>query len=384
MAQTKGHSSGTATALTLGEGNTPLVRSRWIGSRLGLDNVYFKLEQTNPTGSYKDRFAARLISLLLAGGHQLCLAMSSGNTGAAVAAYAAAAGIPCVLCVPEDAPEAKLVQIRAYGARLLRVRGMVASPRALRATTERLARFAARHALPLGVSAYALSPEAMAGIEPMSAEIARDLGAVPDRVFCPVGGGGLLVATWRGFGGTGDGVVAALAGNNGAAGEDAGSGALRSGPRIHAVQPALNDTLVSALRAGAAVAREVVSEQVTRISGLGVPLDLDATAALQAVRASGGDGHLVEDERIWEMQALLARREGLYVEPAGAASVAGLWQAAQEGTIIGRAERIVCLLTGHGLKDEAAARRMAGGAGDLGDVVSPEEIDERLLARLQA
>src|SRR5687768_11379646 len=116
------------TPISLGEGNTPLVPSRWIGPRFGLRRLYFKLEQTNPTGSYKDRFAARLVSLLRAGGHTLCLGTSSGNAGAAMAAYSAAAGIACILCVPDDAPEAKLTQIRAYGAHVVRVRGMMDSP----------------------------------------------------------------------------------------------------------------------------------------------------------------------------------------------------------------------------------------------------------------
>ncbi len=365
-------------AITLGEGNTPLVPSRWIGPQLGLDHLFFKLEQVNPTGSYKDRFAARLVSLLLAGGHRLCLAMSSGNTGAAVAAYAAAAGIPCVLCVPEEAPPAKLVQIRACGAQVLRVRGMIATPQTLRNVLERLSALAARRALPLGVSAYACSPQAMVGIEPLSAEIVRDLGRAPDRVFCPVGGGGLLTATWRGF----------LRLDELARGQRS---PLPARPRIHAVQPARNDTVVSALHAGEPRAREVTTATtVTRISGLGVPLDLDATAALQAVRASGGDGHLVDDEFVWEIQALLAQREGLYVEPAGAASVAGLWVATRSGTI-GRTEYVVCLLTGHGFKDAAAARRLAARAAAAtgrprrqAPTVEAGDLDDALLDRLLA
>src|SRR5687767_10728178 len=183
------------TGITLGAGDTPLVRSRWIGPTLGLKQLYFKLEQTNPTGSYKDRFAARLVSLLVAGGHTLCLGTSSGNAGAAMAAYSASAGISCVLCVPEDAPEAKLTQILAYGARLLRVRGMVGSTAALRGVFDRLRTIAAARRMPLGVSAYALSPDAMAGIEPLGHELVADLAVAPDRVFAPVGGGGLLVAT---------------------------------------------------------------------------------------------------------------------------------------------------------------------------------------------
>ncbi|HEV2121978.1 MAG TPA: pyridoxal-phosphate dependent enzyme [Chloroflexota bacterium] len=348
--------------VTLGEGNTPLVRSRWIGPHLGLDDLYFKLEQTNPTGSYKDRFAAELVSRLALQGHRVCLGTSSGNTGAALAAYAAAAGVACVLCVPADAPEAKLTQIRAYGARIVRVTGMVASPQALRQTLSRLSAIARQRGLPLGISAYALAPEGMAGVEPLSAEIVAALGVAPDHVYCPVGGGGLLTATWRGF--------LAISASSGSPIDE--RAAL---PRLHAVQSDANDTVVSALDAGERRAREVST--VTRISGLGVPVDLDATASLEATRESGGRGYLVDDELVWQIQSLLARHEGLYVEPAGAVSVAGLWHAARQGHVRS-GETAVCLLTGHGFKDEAAAQRLAQIKGpDL--ILEPSDLDETLL-----
>ena len=346
------------TSISLGEGKTPLVPSRWIGPQLGLSALHFKLEQTNPTGSYKDRFAARLIELLVQGGHAFCLATSSGNSGAAVAAYSAAAGLPCLVCVPAEAPAAKLTQIRAYGARVLRVRGLLESPAALRDLLQLLESLTRRRGMPLGTSAYALSPDAMAGIEPLSGELSDALGAPPDRVFAPVGGGGLLTAVHRGF-----------------------SGLAGSTPRIHAVQPDTNDTIAAALHAGEERAREITT--VTRISGLAVQIDLDATSALRAVRASGGDAHAVDEALIWEVQALLAQREGLYVEPAGATAVAGLWRAARAGQVL-RDERIVCLLTGHGYKDEAAAQRMATREAGGDDVVSVGQIDDGLLERLAA
>jgi threonine synthase len=336
------------------------VRSRWIGPRLGLRGLYFKLEQTNPSGSFKDRFAARLVSGMLAQGQSLCVGTSSGNTGAAVAAYTAAAGLRCVLCVPQEAPPAKLAQARAYGARLLRVREMLGTPAALRRLLDRLRHLAQREGLPLAVSAYACAPQAMAGIEPLGGELLRALGGPPQRVFVPIGGGGLLVATARGL---------ATAGG--------------TSTHVHGVQPLGNDTVVSALRAGEDRAREVPSS--TRISGLAVPLDLDATAALRAIRDSGGAGHLIGDPLVWEVQGHLARQEGLWVEPAGAASVAGLWRAAQEGQI-GAHESVVCLLTGHGLKGGGPAGDAAGDAsGDAAaeePVVDADEIDGALLERL--
>mgnify|MGYP002701073894 FL=1 len=101
--------------LTLGEGETPLLHSRSIGPDAGLPNLYFKLETTNPSGSYKDRFAATAVSDMLARGKKRCVATSSGNTGAALAAYCAAAGIRCQIAVVETAPEDKLRQMLAYG-----------------------------------------------------------------------------------------------------------------------------------------------------------------------------------------------------------------------------------------------------------------------------
>ena len=352
-------------SFSLGEGNTPLVSSRWIGPHLGLPNLSFKLEQTNPTGSYKDRFAARLVGLLVQGGHPFCLATSSGNSGAAVAAYSAAAGLPCLVCVPAEAPAAKLTQIRAYGAHLLRIRGLLESPAALRDLLHRLQSLTNRRGMPLGTSAYALSPDAMAGIEPLSAELTAALGAPPDRVFAPVGGGGLLTAVSRGFAPQNPDPTASAP----------------PVPRLHAVQPDTNDTVAAAFRVGEDRAREVAT--VTQISGLAVQIDLDATAALHAVRASGGSAHAVDEALIWDVQSLLARREGLYVEPAGATAVAGLWRAAQSGEVSPH-DRIVCLLTGHGYKDEAAAQRLAtrGSADD--ETVTVDQIDNSLLERLTA
>jgi threonine synthase len=109
--------------LTVGEGNTPLVRSRRLGPSVGLNNLFFKLEFVNPTGSYKDRFACAAVSDMIANGKSECIATSSGNTGAALAAYCALAGISCEIAIAEKAPEAKLRQMLAYGAKLYRVRG---------------------------------------------------------------------------------------------------------------------------------------------------------------------------------------------------------------------------------------------------------------------
>jgi threonine synthase len=107
---------------TLGEGETPIVRSKRIGPDAGIPNLYFKLESTNPTGSFKDRFAAAAVSHMRAAGVQHCVATSSGNTGASLAAYCAAAHIACDIAIVETAPTSKLAQMMCYGANIFRVR----------------------------------------------------------------------------------------------------------------------------------------------------------------------------------------------------------------------------------------------------------------------
>jgi len=114
--------------VTLGEGNTPLIRSLRVGPHEGLDRLFFKLENTNPSGSYKDRFVAAEVEQVLASGAKGCLATSSGNTGSALAAYCARYGLPCVVLVGETTPAGKLAQMQAHGARVLRVRGFLSSP----------------------------------------------------------------------------------------------------------------------------------------------------------------------------------------------------------------------------------------------------------------
>jgi threonine synthase len=349
--------------LTLGEGHTPLVRSRWLGPHLGVRDLRFKLEYLNPSGSYKDRFAARFVGNHLDAGRPFVLATSSGNTGASLATYAAAAGLRCVVCVPVEAPEAKLAQIRAHGASVVRVRGMLDTPTAVRALIDRLAEVCATMGMPLGTSAYEIAPDAMAGIEPLGAEIVAE--GAPDRIFAPVGGGGLVVATWRG------------------ARDAAAKTALGAvPPRIHAVQPAGNDTVVTAFRTGQDRARTLgPGEAGTNVSGLAVPIDLDATRALHAVRDSGGNGHLVADEAAWEAQAALARHEGLFVEPAGATSVAGL-MAAVAANEVGSDDRITCILTGSGFKDGAAVVRMASRVPEALGSFAPQDLGRAFFEEL--
>lgn len=312
---------------TLGLGSTPLIPSRRIGPSIGLHKLFFKLENLNPTGSYKDRFASLAVQLARERGQTTLLATSSGNTGAALAAFCAVRGIKCDVFVTERAPAGKLVQMQAYGANVYRVSGMgVDSKESARISTD-LRSFSAALDIPLCVSAYAVSPDAMEGIKTIAYELADQLDTI-DHVVVPVGGGGLFVALARGF-------------------EDMRA-TRATVPRLHAVQPLLNDTVVTPWTRGDERARCV--DTTTTISGLAVARDLDGSRALAHIRASNGSGVLVTDEAARIMQGRLITEEGILVEPAGAVSVAGLVCLVQEQRVHS-AETVVCILTGHSFKD---------------------------------
>lgn len=330
-----------AARITLGEGNTPLVRSRRLGSSLGLTNLYFKLEICNPTASYKDRFAAAAISHMVADGKKRCVATSSGNTGSSLAAYCAAAGIECLIAIVEGAPEGKLQQMLAYGAKLYRIRGFGIDPDITRDVFARVRHAGSQLGSATQVSSYTVSAPGMSGVKTLSYELTEQAEAPPEHVFCPAGGGGMALAVARGFA---DMVQA---------------GRLKRSPRVEVVQPAGNDTIATPLRTGANEAREV--QCTTKISGLQVPNVMDGHMTLAECRATGGLGHAVPDEAIWEIQARLAREEGIFCEPAGATAVAGAVQALRDGLVDPMAT-IVCCVTGSGFKDPASVERMLAGA----------------------
>lgn len=326
-----------AARICLGEGETPLVRSRHIGPSLGLSHLCFKIESSNPTGSYKDRFAAMAISQMAARGQTRCLATSSGNTGAALAAYCAAAGIACEIAIVETAPEGKLRQMLAYGADLYRVRGFGLDAAITSQTFAHLQQRAGQPDTALQISAFHYSPDGMRGVQSLAYELAEQAEGPTDHVFCPAGGGGLTLAVARGF----ERLVQ--------------QGTLAASPRIACVQPLGNDTIAGPLRAGKARAQSV--DCTSQISGLQVPGVIDGDETLAACRRSGGTGHLVTDEIIWEAQARLAREEGIFCEPAGATALAGALQAARNGELAPDAA-IVCLVTGSGFKDAPSVERM--------------------------
>ncbi len=318
---------------TLGEGSTPLVESVSIGKSLRLEALYFKLETCNPSGSYKDRFAAAEMSRMLNAGVRACVATSSGNTGSALAAYSARYGVACAIVVNQHAPAGKLYQMQAHGARVIRVRDFATEPAVTMQVYDLLAELSKSEGIPLVVSAYRYCPEGMAGVESLSEEIARQAPQRLDHVFVPVGGGGLFTAVCRGF-----------------------SRPANAKPRVHAIQPEGCSTVVASFERGDTKIRPVNS--TTGISGLSVPFDIDGSLALSELRRSGGFGLAVSDEEVLDAQRLLLGREGIYTEPAGATALAGLLRARREGRI-SEAGTAVCLVTGHGFKDPNSVERAA-------------------------
>ena len=332
--------------ITLGEGNTPLVRSKSIGPDAGLSHLYFKLETGNPSGSYKDRFGAAAVSDMLAHGKTRCEATSSGNTGSALAAYCAAAGIECRIAIVETAPAGKLQQMMSYGADIYRVRGFGVDPQVSADGMNYIRAKARQPGAQMQISAFKFCPVGMAGVQTIAYELAElatageiDGGRV-DHVFAQAGGGGLTLATARGF--------AQLVEN----------GQLTQGPAVHCVQPVGNDTMAGALRQGASEGSPV--KCTSTISGLQVANVIDGNEVIAACRASEGTGHLVEDDWVFDVQRRLAQEEGLFSEPAGAVGVAGALQAVRNGDIKSD-DRVVCLITGLGFKDPDSVDKMLDG-----------------------
>ncbi|MEO5997299.1 MAG: pyridoxal-phosphate dependent enzyme, partial [Chitinophagaceae bacterium] len=320
---------------TLGEGNTPLLRSKQLGAMLGLENLYFKLEMLNPSGSYKDRFAASAVSELLRQNQSYCLATSSGNTGAALAAYCAAVNISCLIAIVDGAPSGKIQQMQVYGAETMMVKDFGIIPEVSRNVFSGLQSMAKKYGSGIQISAYRYSPFGMAGVQTIAYEIAESLPDETCHIFSPAGGGGLTLAITKGF-------ITWQQNNHG-----------YKIPKVHCVQPMGNDTISSPLADGSLIA-QAVSQSTTSISGLQVPNIIDGTEVIEACRATHGTGFAVTDELIYECQKNMAIKEGVYCEPAGAVALAGVIKALERNQI-NASDHVVCLVTGHGFKDPSSA-----------------------------
>ena len=304
--------------ITLGEGDTPLVRSSALERECGLDELWFKLEMCNPTGSFKDRGMVVAVAKAMESGAKAIMCASTGNTSASAAAYAAHCGLECFVLVPGGKVAAgKMAQASAFGARIIEIDGNFDD--ALSAARE----LTAKHPIALVNS---VNPDRVQGQKTAAYEICESLGDAPDFLAIPVGNAGNITAYWKGFG------------------ECAESDRATLHPRMFGFQAAGAAPLVSG---------EPVAEPQTVATAIRIGNPASWAGAISARDESQGSIEAVTDEQILEAYRLLARKEGLFVEPASAASVAGLLAHARSGRA--RGGRAVAILTGNGLKDPDTA-----------------------------
>ncbi|MEN3284485.1 MAG: threonine synthase [Solirubrobacteraceae bacterium] len=312
---------------TLGEGGTPVIELPRLAAELGVGALHAKLESTNPTGSYKDRIAARSMDTALARGARGWITTSSGNGGTAFAAYGRRAGLPGFLCVTESITREKLLPALALGAEVVRVAGLGhgtgrSTERGLFETVQELAE---EHQLYLGVTAHRFNDAGMRAVDEISREVLA-AGVAPDVAYVPTGGGGLVSAVARGF---------------------CEAGAETA---VVACQPAGCAPIARCLEGRLDVPR--IERNASRISGLQLPSPPDGDLAVELVRSTGGWGVAVDDDHILEGQRALALVEGVFVEPAAACALAALRSDVRTG-VVGRSSTALLVLTGSGLKDLA-------------------------------
>ncbi len=298
--------------MSLGEGSTPLVLAERVSERVGAE-VWLKLEGLNPTGSFKDRGMTCAVSAAVREGAEAVICASTGNTAASAAAYAGRAGLTGAVIVPEGKiATGKLAQALMHGARVIALQGNF--DQALEIVRE----LADHH--PIGL-VNSVNEFRLEGQKTAAFEILEELGSV-DALSIPVGNAGNITAYWRGF-------------------QEAGHAPRMLGWQAEGAAPLVlghpvkdPETVASAIRIGNPARWE---------------------EAMGAMSASSGDIRAVSDEQILDAYRFLAAHEGVFCEPASAASVAGLFAHGADG-----AARVACVLTGHGLKDPQTALAQAG------------------------
>lgn len=328
--------------LSLGEGDTPLVRARQLANLVGCAELYLKLEGCNPTGSFKDRGMVLAVAKAMENGSSSIICASTGNTSASAAAYGAYCGLNTIVLVPKgDVSKAKLAQAMAYGARIFTVQGRF--DQALEIVRE----LTDRHRISLVNS---VNPYRLEGQKTAAFEIVDELGQAPDLLCIPVGNAGNITAYWKGF------VEYEQIGKSTHLPRMMGFQAEGAAPIVRGVAVADPRTVASAIR-------------------IGNPASWNG--ALKARDESDGVIDSVSDEEILNAYRLLAQKEGVFCEPASAASLAGLLKLSQNGvSLVGK--QVVCVITGSGLKDtDLAVQTFTGELQEVG--ASLLEVEEALL-----
>ncbi|MGV8144172.1 MAG: threonine synthase [Methanothermobacter sp.] len=313
--------------ISLEEGGTPFIKCDRLGKEFGV-NLHVKVEGSNPTGSFKDRGMSVGITKAMELGVDTVGCASTGNTSASLAAYAARAGLKCIVLLPSGKVAlGKLAQAMFHGAEVLSVNGNF--DEALEAVT----------ALALKGELYLLNsinPFRLEGQKSIGFEIVDDLGwRSPDRIILPVGNAGNISAIWKGIR------------------EFYSAGFIEDLPRMTGIQAAGACPVTNAVKEGAEDIVPVENpETIATAIRIGAPVS--AVKALRAIYDSDGTSDTVTDDEILDAQKLLARTEGIGVEPASASSIAGLRKLVDAGEI-DKGEDIVCIVTGHLLKDPNTA-----------------------------
>ncbi len=305
--------------ISLGEGDTPLVRSRRLEKEIGCGELYFKLEGCNPTGSFKDRGMVVAIAKALEEGRTSVICASTGNTSASAAAYAAASGLSAIIVIPEGKiATGKLAQAIAHGARIITIDGNFDQ------ALDIVRNLAQKHRVTLVNS---INPHRIEGQKTAAFEIIDTLGDAPDYLFIPVGNAGNITAYWKGFS------------------EYQQAGRANSRPRMMGFQ---------AEGAAPIVRGHAISQPETVATAIRIGNPASWEKATAARDQSDGVIDMVSDDEIMAAYRLVAAREGIFGEPASAASLAGLIKLSGKGMDL-RRKKVVCVITGTGLKDTDAA-----------------------------
>ncbi len=304
--------------ISLGEGGTPLLKSKNIAEQLGLEELYFKLENVNPTGSFKDRGSSVEVGKALDHGAEKVVLASTGNMGASISAYTAKAGLETTILVPEKVSKIKLEQMKRHGSEIQLVRGDYS------AAAEKAWEMMKKGFYLMGDYAYRGEGEKTVGHE-----IIEQIDA--DKIVMPVGNGTLMHSIYKGID------------------EFNKLGLSENTPEMVGIQARGCSTVSEAFKEDSKRIKKVEIVD-TQASAIACADPLDGDLALKAIRDSGGFADSVTDRKIRHARDLLAREEGLYVEITSGAALAGIIENLEK---FGKNEKVVCVLTGHGLKDLA-------------------------------
>ncbi len=318
----------TSRVVSLGEGGTPLLRADNTGRGLGLRNLFLKLESHNPTGSFKDRPTSVAVSKAVEEGAETIVIASSGNAGASAAAYAARAGLRCVVYVPKNTPENKIEQALSHGAQVNEVSGPYSN--SFRAAAE-----SSNMPCWVNVTSTFYNPYTVEGDKTVAYEIWEQMGGnVPDWIAIPIGAGPLLVGTYKGFT------------------ELVALGLVSKLPRMVGVQSESCAPIAHAFNRGSKTVEAWPEKIDTVASGIADPLigyPEDGTTTLNVIRKSAGLAITVDDEEILDAGRRLAKEEGVFAEPTAASCLAGVKKLI-DTDIVSPLDTIIAVITGHGLK----------------------------------